>query len=165
MPSRPFCYTFKPPTSPVCKLVARPICHGYGCIPSPLDKPERLPFPPFSLVGRCLQKVRQEQSTLIVIALVWPAQVWYPLLLELLVQHPVLLPSHRYLLRDPFGKLQMMGQLQLAAWKVSGITTWQTEFQAGLPDSSLLDGAKAQTLPTNQLGKNGLAGVLNNIFM
>ena len=29
-------------------------------------------FPPFSLVGRCLQKVRQKQSTLIVIAPVWP---------------------------------------------------------------------------------------------
>ena len=81
-------------------------------------------FPPFSLVGRCLQKVRPEQSTLIVVAPVWPAQAWYPLLLELLLQHPVLLPSHPYLLRDPFGQphpLLMMGQLQLAAWKVSGI--------------------------------------------
>ena len=55
-----------------------------------------------------------------------------------------------------------MGQLELPTWKISGITTWQTEFQAGLPDSSLLDGPKAQTLPTNQPGKNGLAGVLNN---
>ena len=53
-------------------------------------------FPPFSLVGRCLQKVRQKQRILIIIAPVWPAQVWYPLLLELLIQHPVLLPSHPY---------------------------------------------------------------------
>ena len=42
VPSRPFCYMSKLPTSPVCELVARPIRHGYGCIPSPLDKPGRL---------------------------------------------------------------------------------------------------------------------------
>ena len=39
--------------------------------------------------------------------------------------------------------------------EVSGISTWQTEFQSGLPDLSLLDGAKVQTLPSNQPGKMG----------
>ena len=42
VPSRPFCHTIKPPTSPVCEVAARPIRHGYGCIPSLLDKRGRL---------------------------------------------------------------------------------------------------------------------------
>ena len=31
----------------------------------------------------------------------WPAQPWWPLLLSLLFEHPVLLSSSRHLLRDP----------------------------------------------------------------
>ena len=38
VPSRPFCYMFKLPTSSARELVARPIHHGNGCIPSLLDK-------------------------------------------------------------------------------------------------------------------------------
>ena len=35
-------------------------------------------FPPFALIGRCLQKMRQEGSTVVLIAPVWPSQSWYP---------------------------------------------------------------------------------------
>lgn len=102
-------------------------------------------FPPFSLVGRCLQKVREESSTLVLIAPAWGTQHWYPLLLELLVDFPLFLPLDQSLLVDSFNRehpLLMKNQLQLAAWKVSRQATLQMEFQTELRHSSWRDGAK-----------------------
>ena len=59
-------------------------------------------FPPFCLVGRCLRKVIADKVwRLVVIAPVWPHQVWYPLLLDLLVEPPILLTQSATLLQDP----------------------------------------------------------------
>ena len=55
-------------------------------------------FPPFCLVGLCLAKVRRDQASLTLIAPVWPAQTWYPTLLEMLVSAPILLPASEDLL-------------------------------------------------------------------
>ena len=85
-------------------------------------------FPPFALVGKCLQKVRREKKSLLIVAPVWPSQAWYPLLLEYLVKSQVLIPMYSDILQDPFSHLHPMvtqGQLQLAAWTVSGRTTEQ----------------------------------------
>lgn len=49
---------------------------------------------PFALVGRCLSKIRKEQATILLIASVYPTQMWYPLLLESLVETPILLPVY-----------------------------------------------------------------------
>jgi hypothetical protein len=61
-------------------------------------------FPPFSLLTRCLQKVKLEQATGIIIAPDWPTQPWFPVLKAMCVRTPVvirkdkaaklLLPSH-----------------------------------------------------------------------
>ena len=112
-------------------------------------------FPPFALVGKCLQKVRREKNSLLIVAPVWPSQAWYPLLLEYLVKSQVLIPMYSDILQDPFGHLHPMvtqGQLQLAAWTVSGRTTEQQEFQKGLSSS--------YCQATSQAGRNGAAGVI-----
>ena len=49
--------------------------------------------PPFPLIGRILQKVEQERSTITLLAPLWPAQAWYPQLLSMLVEPPLLLPQ------------------------------------------------------------------------
>ena len=70
---------------------------------------------PFSLIGRCLRKVWTEGATLLIVAPVWPMQSWYPVLLELLVDLPLLLPIHQDLLHDPFNRphpLLIQGSLQ-----------------------------------------------------
>ena len=123
-------------------------------------------FPPFSLIGRCLQKVRQERATIVLIAPVWPTQVWYPWLLGMLIQCPILLPSHEELLRDPFNQIHPLlvnKQLELAAWKVSGVHTQTQAFQAELQRLSLQGGGKEPTQPTSQAGLNGLAGVIKGV--
>ena len=119
-------------------------------------------FPPFALVGKCLQKIHQEESTVVLVAPVWETQWWYPYLLQLLIDYPLLLPVHPDLLSDPFERkhpLLLRHQLQLAAWKVSGVSTLQQGFQRGLQNSFVQDGVGAQIPLTNLVGKGGIAGV------
>uniref|UniRef100_A0A0P6EQZ6 Reverse transcriptase/ribonuclease h/methyltransferase n=1 Tax=Daphnia magna TaxID=35525 RepID=A0A0P6EQZ6_9CRUS len=80
-------------------------------------------FPPFSLIPKCLEKLRREKANLLMICPVWPSQPWFPVLLELACDVPILLvPSHD-LLKSATGEthpLLLTGSLQLAAWKLSG---------------------------------------------
>lgn len=39
-------------------------------------------FPPFCLIGRCLAKIKKDQAQITLITPVWPAQPWYPTILE-----------------------------------------------------------------------------------
>jgi len=99
-------------------------------------------FPPFSLIGKCLQKVRQEQSTIVLVAPLWQNQTWYPMLLEW-SNEPA--PS--------------IGMLKLATWRVSDNSTQQQEFQRKLLNYCWPVGAKERTRLTSLNGSNRVAGV------
>ena len=59
-------------------------------------------FPPFGLIQRVLSKVRGSYNLeLTLVAPFWPLQPWFPDLLDLLVEVPVLLLQRRDLLRQP----------------------------------------------------------------
>ena len=120
-------------------------------------------FPHFSLVGKCLQEIHREESMVVLVAPVWESKSWYPYLLHLLIDYPLLLPVHPDLLSDPFERkhpLLLQHQLQLATWKVSGVSTVQQDFQRGPQNSSLQDGARAQIPLTSPVEKGGIAGVV-----
>ena len=75
-------------------------------------------FPSFCLIGRCLTKAREEKTSLVLGEPIWRSQPWYPALLELLIDRPLILSEDPELLMDPFGNphpLVVAGQLQLAA--------------------------------------------------
>ena len=49
--------------------------------------------PPFSLLGKVLQKLKVEEvPRAVVITPDWPTAHWFPLLLELVIDRPLLLP-------------------------------------------------------------------------
>jgi hypothetical protein len=66
-------------------------------------------FPPFIMVGKLLAKIRREGATVVMVAPVWKAQPWWPLLMEMTVGPYLPLPrtglfDHRHLphqLSDP----------------------------------------------------------------
>jgi hypothetical protein len=60
-------------------------------------------FPPFSLIPKCLEKLRREKANLVLICPVWPAQPWFPILLELACDVPLLLHSSHNLLVSATG--------------------------------------------------------------
>ena len=120
-------------------------------------------FLPFSLISRCVQKIWQERSTVVLITPLWQAQAWFSALLELAVEKPLLLPMRPDILVDPLNQLHPLvsqGKLQLVAWKVSGENTLQLEFHGRLQTCCWQAGAKEPTRHMNQAGSVGFAGVL-----
>jgi hypothetical protein len=64
-------------------------------------------FPPFSLLGSCVQKIRMEKAKGIVIAPLWPTQPWFTRLMELLIDNPIIIPKTKFHIRTKnarFGK-------------------------------------------------------------
>lgn len=95
-------------------------------------------FPPFSLIGRCLQKIRSDNAKGILVAPFWPTQPWFPQLLQMLWDHPVVLPSQKDLLTHPSypHKLHPLREkLKLIVCPLSGRQSESLEFQKTLPPS------------------------------
>ena len=80
-------------------------------------------FPPFSLIPAVLHKTKKEMATLILIAPLWSAQPWWPLLIDLVIDYPVYLGNNPNLLAD-VSHLKaihpLFPALRLAVWKISG---------------------------------------------
>ena len=137
---------------------------GANGLQLPLNGWDEYALLPFCLIGKYIKKVREDRASLILVAPVWRSQPWYPALLDLLVDFPLMLPQLPKLLLDPFGiphPLMATGQLQLAAWKLSGIDNRQREFQAKLPSCWQQDRVIAQFQHAKVLGRDGIAGALN----
>ena len=99
-------------------------------------------FAPFSLILRCLKEIEMEQREGIMIAPVWPTRLWYPKLMNLLVDTPRLLPVTRRTL--------------------SGNPSRSKAFLQKLPRLSSRRGGKAHPNSTNPITKNGLTSVIKN---
>ena len=118
-------------------------------------------FPPFSVIGRCLQLVQSQRvEHLVIVTPVWPTQTWYPLLLTLCIDFPILLPVQKDLLTRE-GRNHPLPQLQLAGWLLSTVATKREDFLAKLETSSSQLGGKAPQVHIPQPGTSGVAGVLN----
>ena len=77
--------------------------------------------PPFSLIGRVLQKVAQEGSTITLLAPLWPGQPWFPRLLSMLVAPPIVVPSAPKTFTLPAAAKNMKPpQWTTLAWRISG---------------------------------------------
>ena len=121
-------------------------------------------LPPFALIPHNLEKLRHEKVSAVLIAPVWPNQVWFPQLLRRLIYYPVLLPPTQDILMEPEGYSHPMiveGHLPLAAWLVSGIPGSLKDFQMQLLPSSGNLGDFLRNQPTQVPAVNGIVGVLN----
>ena len=80
-------------------------------------------FPPFSLMGRTVNKIIGDRAKGTVIAPIWPTQAWYPALMRITTQTPRLL-RHPQLLRLPHNPQMShpLIKLRLAAFAVSATT-------------------------------------------
>ena len=56
---------------------------------------------PFGLIGRILAKVQREKATLLLVTPVWKTQAWFPKLLKMSIQNPILSFSYQGLLTNP----------------------------------------------------------------
>ena len=60
-------------------------------------------FPLFNLIDRVLQKVEADQASVILIVPQWTTQPWFPVLMRLLIQEPLVLPRERKVLQLPYN--------------------------------------------------------------
>ena len=66
------------------------------------DSLQAYTFPPFGFIQRVLTKVRQSRNLeMTLVTPFWPQKMWFPDLLELLVDVPILLPMRKDLLKQP----------------------------------------------------------------
>ena len=124
-------------------------------------------FPPFCLIGRCLTKIKRERvPQIILITPLWQSQPWFPVLMEMITEVPLLLPTTKNLLLDPQGNphpLLIQGHLQLVAWSVSGQPSRIEAFQRRQSQFFVPPGEPTLKLPTPVLGRSGLNGASNII--
>ena len=120
-------------------------------------------FPPFSLIPRVLQKVKQDQARILLVTPNWPTQNWWPILLDMLVQRPLLIPPQDNLLMRPQSqeKHPLKESLSLVVWQVSGVYTNVKRFQKELQKSFSHPGELELPSNTRLLGQSGFAGVIN----
>ena len=84
------------------------------------------------------------------------------------VKDPLLLPALKELLKDPAGKLNplvIQNSLVLVAWTISDRTYLQKEYRKELLTLSQTMGEHLQPNIASQLGRSGVAGVLNGRYL
>ena len=119
-------------------------------------------FPPFNLISKVLNKIVQDRVIkAILIAPHWPSQAWFPVLLSMLISHPVRIPRHKDVLTLPHnGQSHPMARsLSLVALPVSGISSKAEAFQRQLSTLYFHPGVKEQKNSTVWLGESGVFGV------
>ena len=118
-------------------------------------------FPPFSLLPRVLRKISVDKALVLLIAPVWTTQSWYSLLLQLLVDKPILLPRKDTLLFQPHSSTlhPMKDHLVLAAWKLSENPLETEAILTKQPVSLPHLGRRGPINNTIQHGNSGVAGV------
>ena len=120
-------------------------------------------FPPFSVLSRVLQKIQQQEATVLLVFPLWPTRPWFPRVLDLMIAPPVLLPKHcLWLPQNPESAHPLALKLIMAAAKLSGKHSLSNKFQMTLPHSCYTPGELA---PCNNIGvisADGCDFVLHN---
>jgi hypothetical protein len=78
-------------------------------------------YPPVFLIMRVLQKILQEETSDVILILpLWPSQAWWPTLMMMLTEVPVILPHKRWITSDPSGQGTWTHSWPLLACRISG---------------------------------------------
>ena len=113
---------------------------------------------------KVLKKIAQDQvKRMLIVTPTWQSQVWYPTLLSMSIEKPLLLLHHPHLLLNYQAQIHSLitnKTLRLTVWMVSGKGCLQQEFQKGLPSCFQVQGDKVHYQITIRSGQSGLAGVV-----
>ena len=102
-------------------------------------------FPPFSMLSKVLQKLQEDQAEGILIAPLWKTQTWFPKMLHMLMEPPVLLPKNKSVLQLPHNRTvihPLWPKLRLMACFLSGDDSKCKTFQRELAKLSYHHGEK-----------------------
>ena len=119
-------------------------------------------FPPFILIPAVLEKIRQHQCRIVLIAPFWPQQQWFSELLLLLVSAPIRLPLIPRLLTQSKGRFvhQNLPILDLHTWELSNNQSEIRNFHKTLQILSPDQEEHLHKKSTMQNGPSSLIGVI-----
>jgi hypothetical protein len=107
-------------------------------------------FPPFCHISRILQKVQEEQCTVVEVIPRWLTQTWWPKLMSQLIAQPILLPKTKTTLilpSNPEAIHPLYPHLELIICHLSANPLKNKAFQQMLP--TLLSNLENKGLPNN----------------
>jgi hypothetical protein len=120
-------------------------------------------FPPFSLITLVLQKIQEEHSTRVIVVPQWPTQPWWPVLMRMIVQQPLILPRTKQTLLLPTNPdllHPIHKKLTLLMCHLSGDPSKINAFHAKLCPSSCHPGDKARNSNTSRTSVSGSSTVV-----
>ena len=120
-------------------------------------------FPPVCIIPRVLEKIRQDEAEGILVVPFWPNQVWYPVMLKMLISVPILLNSRKTLLQLPQspGEVHpMLRKMDIIVAHLSGLPQDAQICQKRLLKSYHPHGEKGRRRGTTAISKNLLNLVL-----
>ena len=125
-------------------------------------------FPPFPVIGKVLQKVESEQATICLICPAWQSQVFFPKMLGLLIDFPILIPNRKNNLTHPSDTQKqhpLCLKLNLMACLISGKQSLHQKFMSELCTTYIGPGVKVPKNSTIPILRNGLNFALNGIMI
>lgn len=109
--------------------------------------------PPFSIIGQVLQRISVSSRDLTLIVPAWPSQYWWPLLLHLLVEVPLLLPEDSSLSLSSGS--QRSPPWRVFACRISGRSAKRKAFRRRLHRLCALGGRNPLIEIMNTVGGDG----------
>jgi hypothetical protein len=121
-------------------------------------------FPPFSMISRCVQKIVQDQvETAVLIAPLWPTQIWFSEALHLICAQSYILPLRRVLsLPQDSTKIHPVKKLKLGAFILSGRISKIEAYQTQLSTSSSSHGNNLLLSNMGHISESGCCFVSNH---
>jgi len=116
-------------------------------------------FPPFSMIGSCLQKIEQERATGVFVCPLWTTQPWFPVAMMMLVDDPHLLPKSTTLLQlahKPGEVHPLFPKMRTLVCKLSGDHTRSNNYRQKLWTSSWHHGDREHGSSMLQQSTDGL---------
>lgn len=121
-------------------------------------------FPPFSILGVVLKKLKEDKGDALLIAPLWSTQSWFPKILQLLVDCPV----SQHLVTLPFQKSQkhpLLQKLHLTVFKLSGNRLKIKAYQNQLSTSFCTHGEIQQRNNIGLISKDVCVFALKNMLI
>ena len=122
----------------------------------------------FSVIQRVLQKNFEEETTGLLVVPHWPTQTWWPYLMNMLIDFPLLLPRKEdtlYLPAHPQLLHPLHKELQLLACHLSGSSLQAEAFRLGLHQSSCNLGERVHKSSTRLTTSDGKSSVVQGILI
>lgn len=114
-------------------------------------------FPPFSIISRCIQKIVKDRvETAILIAPLWPTQVWFSVILQQTCAQSYILPANRVVIMPTDkNRNHPVRKLKLAAFVLSGNTSKVQDYHETLSTSFYNPGESPQFFNMGHISENG----------